>query len=184
MSKFTFIVGGVRSGKSSLAVDLAEESSKEVTFIATAIAFDDEMKQRIKLHQEDRPVQWRVVEEPRLIANALLKSSIECQDDGLVIIDCFGVYVTNLLMDDLSDQQIMDNIETTLNAIQESNNDVIVVSNEVGHGIVPDNQLSRRFRDLIGFANQRCAAAADDFIFMQCGIPMKLKTGGKNVSFK
>lgn len=184
MSKFTFIVGGVRSGKSSLAVDLASKSGKKVTFIATAIAFDDEMKERIKLHQSDRPSNWQVIEEPRLIANALLKSSIDSQDDGLVLLDCLGVYITNLLMDDLSDQEIMDNIETTVNAISESTNEIIVVSNEVGHGIVPDNKLSRRFRDLIGFANQRLAAVADDFVFMQCGIPMKLKAGGRNVGFE
>lgn len=174
MKKFVFITGGVRSGKSSYAVEMADKIGSDVSFVATAIAFDDEMKNRIDLHKQSRPEHWQLIEEPHDIDKAI--ANIDSQYKGSVIlIDCFGVFINNLLMKDLSDDEIFEQINKIIKAIERSSLTVILVSNEVGHGIVPENELARRFRDIVGFANQICAKAADEFIFMQCGIPMKLK---------
>ena len=172
MNKFTFIFGGVRSGKSSYAVKLAKDSKQKIVFVATASADDDEMEKRIKAHKKSRPLNWQLIEEGINIDAVLNKLKIK---NGLVIVDCLGLLVTNMLMEQMSDSAIKKKINDICSAIKKSGFDVIVVSNDVGSGLVPDNLLARRFRDLLGLFNQIMAKKSDEVVFMQVGIPVKLK---------
>lgn len=183
--KFIFILGGARSGKSGYAVELAKGFSKpphpnsrcegkQVAYIATSIWIDKETEKRIEKHKKLRPSYWRVFEEGKDIPSLLnkLKKGYE-----VVLIDCLTVYISNLLIDRLKDQEIEERIRTLLSFIlaMKENCHIILVSNEVGEGIIPKNQLARQFRDIVGFANQIMAEKADEVIFMHAGIPMKIK---------
>ncbi len=172
MSKFTFIFGGVRSGKSSYAVKLAKDSKQEVVFIATASAVDDEMEKRIKAHKRSRPAHWMLIEEGIDIDTVLDKLN---RENSVAIVDCLGMLVTNMLMADMSDSAIKKKINNIVEAIKKSELKIIFVSNDVGSGLVPDNVLGRRFRDLLGLANQIMAKKANEVISMQVGLPIKLK---------
>lgn len=179
MSKITLILGGARSGKSSYALKLAEESRKPVTFIATAQAFDDEMSARIRKHKTERPANWQTLELPLNIA----PSVSQIQSD-VVILDCITLWMTNLLMqfvkDDLVDevpfmQATQTETKSLLAAIRKTEQKWLIVSNEVGLGLVPPYQMGRVYRDGLGWANQYLAKAADQVIFMVAGIPMTVK---------
>lgn len=179
MSRITLILGGARSGKSSYALKLAEESRKSVTFIATAQAFDDEMSARIQKHKAERPVSWETFELPLHIA-----PSVSQIKSDLVILDCITLWVTNLLMqfvnDDLVDeapfmQASQAETEKLLAAIRNTEQDWLIVSNEVGLSLVPPYQMGRVYRDALGWVNQRLAQEADKVIFMVAGIPMSVK---------
>lgn len=173
MKKFIFILGGARSGKSSFAVELAKKLKKKVTFVATATAFDKEMSQRIKLHKVSRPKNWNLIEETKEVGSILPKLENKYE---VVLIDCLGLVVSNLLADDLKDKEVEGKIKKLIDTILNVKLTTILVSNEVGQGIVPGNPLARRFRDLVGIANQMAAQKADEVIFMQAGIPMKIKS--------
>lgn len=175
MGKFIFILGGARSGKSSYAVELAKKFKGKVTFIATALALDKEMKERIKLHKLSRPRSWDVIEEGRKVSEVLTSSKLK-GDGKVVLIDCLGLLISNFLTDSLSDKEIEREINKLLEIITGSDFTIILVSNEVGGGIVPANALARRFRDLAGASNQMAAKKADEVIFMQAGIPIKIKS--------
>ncbi|MFH1797806.1 MAG: bifunctional adenosylcobinamide kinase/adenosylcobinamide-phosphate guanylyltransferase [Candidatus Omnitrophota bacterium] len=172
MNNFIFIVGGARSGKSDYAVGLAKGLGEEVFFIATAVAFDEEMRQRIKLHKKSRPRGWKTIEEQKDISLAL---SLVKGKNKVVLIDCMGLFVFNLMAEGLDAGKIESKIKNLVNTISESGHIVILVSNDVGSGIVPENLLARKFRDLLGRANQIAAKKADKVIFMQCGIPVIVK---------
>ncbi len=175
MKKFILIVGGARSGKSRYAVEMAKKAGGETVFIATATPCDREMEERIRLHKLARPSHWKLIEEPRDISSILpeLKDKYE-----VVLIDCLGLLISNLLAEDLEDREIEKVLEKLVGTIQEAGLTTILVSNEVGSGIVPENPLARRFRDLIGFANQMAAEKAGEVILMQSGIPIKIKNSG------
>lgn len=175
MSKLTFILGGARSGKSTYAADLATMNGKKVAFIATCRPLDDEMKKRVNFHKSERPSHWVTFEEPR--DPAVLLRKIGARFD-LIIIDCLTLLITNLLMDDHDDAAIEKKIREMLEALASLIGSAIIVSNEVGLGIVPDNELSRRFRDLAGRIHQLVARKADTVVFMAAGLPLLLK--GKN----
>lgn len=168
----TFILGGARSGKSSYALELAKEGQEKAAFIATCISQDKEMKERIKKHKLSRPQNWKLVEEGRNIASVLPQLVHKYR---VILIDCLGLWVSNLLLDELKDNEIEEKFHDLLGAILGIKTRIILVSNEVGSGIVPDNLLARRFRDLLGSLNQMIAKKADEVIFMQCGIPIKIK---------
>lgn len=174
---FILILGGSRSGKSRYAVELAKDLSRRVAFIATATFPDDEMKKRIKMHKSLRPRHWKVVEEGKDASAILpkLKGKYE-----VVLIDCLGLLVSNLLTNNLDAKKIEAKIKKLINTILKVKLTTIVVSNEVGSGIVPDNPLARRFRDLLGSANQMIAKKADKVILMQSGIPIIIKRGEKD----
>lgn len=172
MRKITFILGGTRSGKSSFAVKLAEELTKRTAYIATCIPDDDEMHERVMLHKKERPSEWTTFEEPKELA--ILLKNINNQFET-VIIDCITLFVTNLIMDNLEDNVINDKVTQMMLALKDVNYDTYIVSNEVGLGIVPENALARRFRDIAGKMNQLIASHADNVIFMVSGIPMKIK---------
>ena len=166
------ILGGARSGKSRLAESRASESGLEGVYIATAYQSDDEeMQARIEHHQQQRPAEWAVIEEPIELASVLTKldSAARC-----VLVDCLTLWLTNLLLAEdeaLFEQQIKALIE----ALPTLQSRVILVSNEVGHGIVPLGELNRRFVDESGRLHQRIAELADRVDFVMAGLPMRLK---------
>lgn len=173
MSKMTFILGGARSGKSRYAVEAAKKYGKKTVFVATATALDEEMKERIRLHKISRPKGWGLIEEPMNLSGVIL--GLKTIYD-VAIIDCVGLWVSNLLMANMKDRVVEKRIkELTRSIFKTKASLVIIVSNEVGEGIVPGDPLSRKFRNLVGLANQIIAAKADEVIMMQAGIPVKIK---------
>lgn len=171
MNKITFILGGARSGKSSYALELAKKH-KNVAFIATCQALDEEMKKRIKLHQNSRPRHWRTFEESQDVVSILKKmhNKFDC-----IIIDCLTLLVSNLLLDSEDIKSIESKIEKILTDLKNKNAHVLIVSNEVGLGVVPANKLGRDFRDIAGKINQVVAGKADEVFFIASGIPLELK---------
>lgn len=172
MKRSILILGGVRSGKSSYAVKLAKSCGKNVTFIATAAALDKEMKERIRLHKAHRPKTWKLIEEEKDIAAALTKVNKNTQ---VILIDCLGLLISNLLADGLDDKKIEGMIKKIISAMKKTKQVIITVSNEVGSGIVPSNYLARRFRDLLGLTNQMIAKDSDEVVLMCSGIALKIK---------
>lgn len=172
MKKFIFILGGARSGKSSYAVDLAKKLRKRTAFVATCTSSDIEMKKRIKMHKKSRPRQWKLIEEGKDIDSVLIELKNKYE---IILVDCLGLWVSNLLAEDVMDKEIGNHISKLIKSISKLKGITILVSNEVGTGIVPDNPLARRFRDLLGMANQMITKKADEVIFMQSGIPMIIK---------
>lgn len=179
MGRLTLILGGARSGKSSHAQSLAETTGKTVTFIATAQALDDEMTARIQKHRLERPAGWQTLEIPVEVA-----SHVQQVETGVVILDCLTLLVSNLLMqfakDDLVDeasfmQALQKETDELIRTIHEQEQDWMVISNEVGLGLVPAYQMGRVYRDGLGWANQRLAREADKVIFMVAGIPTVIK---------
>lgn len=169
----TFIFGGARSGKSRYAAEMAKKRGRKTVFIATAAALDEEMKERIRRHKISRPKEWGLVEEPVNLSDAVSELK---QRYNIAIIDCVGLWISNLLMTDMNDSVIEKRIKGLTASILKADPDlVIIVSNEVGGGIVPGDPISRRFRDLLGIANQIIAAEADEVIMMHAGIPVKIK---------
>ena len=162
-----FVTGGARSGKSTAALEAARHSGRAVVFVATATAGDDEMVERIARHQDERPAEWTTLEAPRALAEAIVGTDPE----ACVVVDCLSLWVTNELMADeaLTADRLDPMLDTVIAAATERPGPTIVVSNEVGSGIVPDNPLSRSFRDLLGRANQRVAAAADRAVLSAAG---------------
>lgn len=174
------ITGGARSGKSRLAEELAGRQAGPVTYIATAAAGDEEMAERIAEHRRRRPPGWRTVEAAAGLPDAV--SAALKEPAATVLVDCLTVYLANLLAPagdagepGLAAAGIEEEIENLVAACRSGNGRVIVVSNEVGMGIVPDNALARRFRDLAGQANQRLAAAADEVWLCVSGLSLKVK---------
>lgn len=162
------VIGGARSGKSRLAERLAQATGRPRRYIATAEAWDGEMRARIAAHRQDRGPDWTTVDAPLDLAAAL--ASVQPQD--IVLIDCATLWLTNHL---LADHNLELEGKLLLAALSACPVPVIVVSNEVGWGIVPDNALARRFRDAQGRLNQQLAAQADLVIGVMAGLPMVLK---------
>ena len=171
MNEITFILGGARSGKSSYALSVAKKY-KKVAFIATCEALDNEMTKRIKLHKESRPKHWDTFEEPKDIEGTLKKliNKYDC-----IVIDCLTLFISNLFLSGFNKDAIEKKISKLIAALKKINCRIILVSNEVGMGIVPDNKLGRDFRDLAGRVNQMVAKNADKVFFIVAGIPLKIK---------
>lgn len=173
MGRITFILGGARSGKSQYALSLARESGAgKALFIATASAGDKEMRLRIAQHKRNRPRGWRTIEEPRSLIGALKRVPKNAQ---VVIIDCLTLLITNLMLEGHSDSFIEKEIKSGFKCLRKIGCNSIVVSNEVGLGIVPENNLARRFRDVAGRVNQSVARMSDEVYFMVSGLGMKMK---------
>jgi len=177
MAKLIFITGGVRSGKSKYAVNLAKNLSKnlsgDVVFLATALSFDDlEMKRRIQVHQNNRPSHWKTIEEGMNIAPLLSQLN---SPQRVIIIDCLTLLISNLLLNNVKEEDIIKQIEKIADFAGKFNQTTIVVSNEVGWGIVPETPLGRKFRDLSGIANQVMAKKAQEVWLTVCGIPVRIK---------
>lgn len=161
----TLVLGGARSGKSALAVKLASEWEGPVTFIATGEAGDDEMAERIRRHREDRPRDWTTLEEPVELASALESAP----PDAAVVVDCLSLWVANVFDDDVEARN-----ERAV-AAAKTRARTIVVSNEVGLGVVPVSELGRRYRDVLGRVNAQWAAAADEALFVVAGKTLRLQ---------
>jgi adenosylcobinamide kinase / adenosylcobinamide-phosphate guanylyltransferase len=173
----TLVLGGARSGKSRYAQSLCENSS-QVVYVATARVEDQEMGERIARHRADRPSEWRTVEQPLDLSRAVCESPV----DAVVLIDCMTIWLSNLMWEhrDRSPaegaRRILEEVDAFLETLRwRGGGDVILVSNEVGGGLVPEHPVGRAFRDLQGFANQRLAQAADNVALIIAGLPLKLK---------
>ncbi|MEK6790354.1 MAG: bifunctional adenosylcobinamide kinase/adenosylcobinamide-phosphate guanylyltransferase [Deltaproteobacteria bacterium] len=171
VNKLTFIIGGARSGKTAFALKLASASSGKKVYLATAEALDDEMRLRIQRHKEERGGDWLTHEEPQGVELAI--SSLAGQDAKVILIDCLTLWLSNRILH--ADSVILDEAASLIRTITASGCEVIAISNEVGWGIVPENILARRFRDLAGDVNQMFANAASSVYFVAAGIPLKLK---------
>jgi adenosyl cobinamide kinase/adenosyl cobinamide phosphate guanylyltransferase len=161
----TLILGGARSGKSTHALSLAKG---RVLFVATAEALDDEMAARISAHQKERPATWDTLEEPREIARMIRPKGDQYDT---VVIDCLTLWTANVL--ELGDPK--ERVKPLLDAYRSGQADWVVISNEVGLGIVPDNPLARRYRDALGVVNRLMAEAADRVVLLVAGIPVHIK---------
>ena len=170
MGKITFITGGAKSGKSSFALKEAMALNKEVAFFATCIPKDDEMKKRVLLHKKERPKTFETFE----CETQIIKHFKNLKQE-LIIIDCLTLFISNLIFEEKSDEEIKEEIEKLAEELKKQDFKSFVVANEVGLGIVPDNPLARRFRDIAGISNQIMAKYADEVYFMTSGLPIKVK---------
>ena len=170
--KNILITGGCRSGKTRQALIQANEFPGQRVFIATAEALDDEMTERIEQHRRERGSEWITVEEPLDIAETVKQNG---KPEGVLVLDCLTLWVSNLLMKEESLSSILKRLDSLIGECSRANSSVIVITNEVGAGIVPDNKLSRDFRDIAGEVNQTVAAAFDEVVSMVSGIPTVIK---------
>ncbi len=160
------VLGGARSGKSRFAEGLAHNPKH---YIATAQAFDDEMRARIALHKMQRGEQWLTHEEPFELVATLQKLDVQ---GNFILVDCLTLWLSNLL---LAERDCEAEVTKLVVQLRQASSRIVIVSNEVGLGIVPDNRLARAFRDVQGIANQRVAEAALNVVFMAAGLPLILK---------
>lgn len=185
MSKIILVTGGARSGKSSFAEQLCIDRNNDTAYIATSIPFDDEMKDRVKKHKESRPQNWKTYEIYKDIYSII--KDID-QNHNTVILDCVTLLVNNLMftygidIDDCDANQInelefyiRDQVNKLLTEVKKSSLYFVVVTNELGMGIVPDNKLSRVYADIVGRINQQISKESDEVYFVVSGIPMKIK---------
>ena len=168
----TLVLGGVRSGKSRFALNLASRTDS-VTFVATARPLDDEMRRKIDRHRRERPAEWSTREEPLKLDEAIAESEGASE---LIIIDCLTLFAANLLEAHSENQDAIGvSIDALCLALKKTNRRVVLVSNEVGSGIVPAYAAGRQFRDMLGEMNQRVAAVADNVVLMVAGLPVWIK---------
>ncbi|MEL7468966.1 MAG: bifunctional adenosylcobinamide kinase/adenosylcobinamide-phosphate guanylyltransferase [Pseudomonadota bacterium] len=165
MPRTTLVLGGARSGKSARALALAVAAPK--TFVATAEAIDGEMSERIALHQAERGADWSLIEAPLDIVSA-----VESHSHGTLLIDCLTIWLNNLMY---HDRDVAVETGRLINALKAASAPMVLVSNEVGLSIAPENALARRFRDAQGRLNQQVAAVVDRVEFIAAGLPMVLK---------
>lgn len=180
--QLTFILGGARSGKSRHAEFLAGQAGEHVLYVATAQAFDDEMHERIEKHKSDRPDSWATLEAPVNVSDAIADFT---EPYDTVLLDCLTILASNILLglpesapQEEIDTAILAEVTDLLNTIKESKTNWIVVSNEVGMGVVPPTRLGRTYRDALGRANQQFARSADQTILMVAGLPFDLPPKG------
>jgi adenosyl cobinamide kinase/adenosyl cobinamide phosphate guanylyltransferase len=167
-----FLLGGARSGKSALALQLARDAAAPVTVIATAEALDDEMAERIRLHRAQRPADWDVVEEPLELERVL----DDVGDERTLVIDCVSLWIANLLERGESDDQLEQRAKALAGRAARRPALTVAVSNEVGLGVVPPTPLGRRYRDVLGRVNTVWASAADEAAFLIAGRALRLES--------
>ncbi|MGD9240782.1 MAG: bifunctional adenosylcobinamide kinase/adenosylcobinamide-phosphate guanylyltransferase [Desulfobacterales bacterium] len=173
MNEVIFMIGGCRSGKSTYALQTAEKMPGErKIYIATCVPQDDEMKKRVAKHQTVRSKSWTTIEEPLKLPETILENNNRAD---VILIDCLTLWVSNLLMETRDEKKIEEAISQLIDALEKATCPVVLVSNEVGSGIVPENLLARQYRDIIGLANQAVAKTADKVIWMVAGIAATIK---------
>lgn len=184
--KLILVTGGARSGKSVYGENLAENQGNRVLYAATAVAFDDEMKDRILKHQKQRPAEWGTLEQYRNLDRAL---EMRAAEFDTVLVDCLTVMTTNLMFDqpevdwdamtmarrDAIQADVLEQVEALCRWILDHGKTGILITNEVGSGIVPENALSRYFRDVAGKVNQLAGSLSTEAWLVCCGIPLRLK---------
>ena len=171
MADVIYVTGGARSGKSSFALECAERYGKKA-FLATAEPFDEEMTARVEKHKEERGSDFYTVEEPVYIGEALREIP---ENIDVVLVDCLTVWAGNLLYKLESNEAIMSHVERLLDVLQNPSCNIILVSNEVGMGIVPENAMAREFRDIAGIINQKVANVSTEAWLLCSGLPVKLR---------
>ncbi|BEP28707.1 bifunctional adenosylcobinamide kinase/adenosylcobinamide-phosphate guanylyltransferase [Helicovermis profundi] len=185
-NRLILVTGGARSGKSTFAEKLVNVSNNKVAYIATAIAFDEGMKDRIKKHKESRPKHWNTYELYKDIYKEIKNITKDCDT---ILLDCITILVTNLMFDfdqvdyekcsrniiDEIEKYIKDQVVKLINEIRKTNVKAVFVTNELGMGIVPENRLSRIYRDIAGRINQVIAQNADDVYLLVSGVEIKIK---------
>ena len=181
--KIILLLGGARSGKSYYAQELAKKTAGKVLFVATAEAGDEDMRLRIEKHKQGRPADWRTLEATTDIGNRIQD---EIEDEQMVIIDCITLLVSNIfgryneqqfetIEDSILEKQVISEINQLLKCLKTLDSSFIIISNEVGLGLVPGNRMGRLYRDFLGRANQMLAQNADEVYFMVAGIPLRVK---------
>lgn len=177
--KIILVTGGARSGKSVFAERYASNSSKPVAYMATAQIYDEEMKDRVTLHQSRRPAQWLTFEAPYEADRVMLAAGKQAET---ILFDCLTLYTSNLMLSPAASEErerrhdyVMDEITKLLDAAIAVDKTIIFVTNEVGMGIVPDNAMAREYRDLAGLVNQKVAAQADEVYLVVSGLAVEIK---------
>lgn len=170
MTRHVLVLGGARSGKTAFAEQLALRAGSKPAYLATAEALDGEMRDRVASHKAGRGQKFATIEEPVALADALLTASAS---HDVVLVDCLTLWITNLLVANEDVAKHVSELGAVL--VQLKTAKIVLVSNEVGLGIVPDNAMARTFRDLAGAAHQRLAEICDDVYFVVAGLPMTLK---------
>ncbi len=171
--KITLITGGIRSGKSRYALSLTQKMNGQKIFIATAQAFDESMSVKIKKHQEERGEGFTTIEEPIYLAKAM---SALHQESDVILIDCLTLWVNNLLYYFKEDTgKIRQQFDLFLDVLANPPRQIVIVTNEIGLGVTPENELTRKFIDELGFINQRVAQLSDEVIMMIAGLPQFIK---------
>ncbi|MDO8430873.1 MAG: bifunctional adenosylcobinamide kinase/adenosylcobinamide-phosphate guanylyltransferase [Candidatus Binatus sp.] len=171
MARITLLTGGARSGKSTHALKLAN-SYRRKFFIATGEALDEEMTARIAFHRETRPPDFQTIEEPANVARSI--EAIEGRAD-VVVIDCLTLWISNLMHTHNDDEPLLAEADALAAALARASFASIVVTDEVGMGIVPMHPMERRYRDLLGWTNQKIAGIADEVLLMVAGYPIRVK---------
>jgi adenosylcobinamide kinase / adenosylcobinamide-phosphate guanylyltransferase len=171
MGKLVLITGGVRSGKSRRALELAKQSGARVLFVASALSSDSEMAERIEHHRAERPGEWKTVE----ALSGKLAEALQPDGEDVLLLDCLGLYVARRIMEEASGKDIIKETLEAARAAADEFETSILVSNEVGSGLVPDNELGRLFIEALGATNSAVAALADQVELMVSGIPVKVK---------
>jgi adenosylcobinamide kinase/adenosylcobinamide-phosphate guanylyltransferase len=175
--KIVLVLGGVRSGKSRFGQDLAARlGGDNVLFVATAQSFDDEMELRIARHRQDRPSGWKTLEQPLGVGDAILS---QAKPGGVILLDCLTLLVSNVLLRDHNDFSVAETavraeVSSLVAAVDQMGATLVVVSGEVGMGVVPESSLGRQFRDLLGWANQSLATHAKATYWMVAGLPVNV----------
>lgn len=167
------VTGGARSGKSRFALEWGRSFHPPRLFLATARPIDAEMEERIELHRRERKDEWVTVEEPVDVEIAIKESAKEV---SCLVIDCVTLWLTNLIMANLSDQEISMRVRELCKQVASAPCAVLIVTNEVGWSLVPENPLGRRFRDLVGRTNQTIAREVEEVVLMVSGIPLVIKS--------
>ncbi|MDE2938151.1 MAG: bifunctional adenosylcobinamide kinase/adenosylcobinamide-phosphate guanylyltransferase [Chloroflexota bacterium] len=179
--RVTLVLGGIRSGKSAFAEELAGRSGEPVLYLATGQAFDDEMEDRIRIHRERRPASWRTLEEPLALSESLNQYFEANSGVGVALLDSVDVWISNLMLareeeeTDATEAIALESLDSTLTLCRQLLTQVVLVSSEVGLSPVSPNHLGRQFQDLLGTVNQRAAAQADEVFLVVSGIPVKIK---------
>jgi len=172
MKYIKFVLGGCRSGKSRYALDYANKHWQKKFFIATCEPLDNEMKSRILNHKKERGPDWETKECPVDIDKMIEKLSSQ---KGGILLDCVTLWINNLMCLSMDETQIQKKVDTLIKVLQNKNCPILIVSNEVGMGIVPENGMARVYRDHVGYANQKIASISDQVILMVAGIPHQIK---------
>lgn len=171
MGECVLVIGGTKSGKSRYALHLCRATEKKYIFLATAQPIDEEMKEKIKRHKEERSSKWITVEEPVHIVEKIKELDTE---ETTILLDCLALWVNNLF---IYKADVEGEINKLINILSYIKGTIIIISNEVGMGIVPGDRVSRRYRDLLGYANQQIASIANKVVLMIAGIPVTIKSG-------
>ena len=175
MKEVVLITGGCRSGKSRYALKLAESINADIkVFIATCVPHDREMKQRVENHRKERNKTWGTVEAPVNLPEAIIENS---SDNNVILVDCLTLWINYLMIESKIDNQedIILCLDKLVQSLEKSKGPVILVTNEVGAGIVPENKMARLFRDLAGLVNQKIASCSNKVVWMVAGIPVTIK---------